>query len=240
MEAMSSRLVNGQVTIMGARFPNVTVGLAGTTLVATIVAANVPAILALLVMPPSQVWHGQVWRLLTWSLLEFQPLSLIFVCLAFLFFGRELANSWGALGFLKVCAGIVAATAFLTCLLALAVPYMIDFPFWSAWALGGSLIVAYALMFPGRTILLYFVLPLRGRNLLIATVAGTLLFALLSSFAFFVPHFIAQGLMYAYLRGYSPRMLWLRLKARAVRFRPARRPSYIREVDKEEPPRWLH
>ncbi|HET7292005.1 MAG TPA: hypothetical protein VFM88_06250 [Vicinamibacteria bacterium] len=236
------RALRRDVTILGGRFPVVAVGLAATTLVLTILGANVGAVQDLGLMPPSLVWQGQVWRLLTWSLFEFQPLSLVFVCLAFVFFGRELAYTWGPVGFLKICAGIVLGSGALTCLIARFVwGRLYDFPYWSAWALGTALIIAYATLFPSRTILVYFILPLSGRRLLIVTVAGTLLFALMTSVAFFVPHFLAQGLMYAYLRGYSPRLLWLRLKARTVRWSPSRRPSHLRPVDRDdEPPRWLH
>lgn len=236
------RALRRDVTILGGRFPIVAVGLATATLVATILAANVPAVQALGVMTPSLVMSGQVWRLLTWSLLEFHPLSLAFVCLLFLFIGRDLVYSWGPDGFLKVCAGIVLSSGALTCLIARFLwRGLYDFPYWSAWALGEGLIIAYATLFPTRTILVYFILPLSGRRLLIVTVAGTLLFALLSSFPFFIPHFIAQGLMYFYLHGYSPRLLWLRLRARTIAWSPSRRPAHLRPVDRDdEPPRWLH
>ncbi len=236
------RALRRDVTILGGRFPIAVVGLAVTTLVLSILGANVRAVQALGLMAPSLVWEGQLWRLLSWTFLEFQPLGLIFVCLVFLFFGRELAYRWGPMGFLQICAGVVVGSGVLTCLIArFAWRGLMDFPYGSAWALGEAMIIAYAVLFPSRTILVYFIIPLAGRQLLILTVAGTLLFALLTSFAFFVPHFAAQGLMYAYLRGYSPRLLWLQLKSRTVRWSPRKRPSHLRAADREdEPPRWVH
>lgn len=228
------------VTLLGGRFPVVTVGLVATTLIVSILGANVEVVAALGVMAPSLVWQGQIWRLLTWTFFEMSPLSLIFACLMFLFFGRELAYRWGPAGFLQVCAGIVAGSSIVTCLLAQLWPRLMNFPYASAWALGEALIVAYAMLFPTRTILVYFVIPLAGRQLLILTFAGTLLFGLLVSFPMVVPHFAAQGLMYAYLRGYSPRLLWLQLRARSVRWSPRRR-SHLKAVDRDdEPPRWVH
>lgn len=229
------------VTILGGRFPLAAVLLAATTLVVSIVGANVGAVGAAGVMAPALVWQGQLWRLLTWTFFELSPLGLIFACLVFLFFGRELAYRWGPVGFLQVSAAIVVGSGLVTCLVARLWPALMAFPYASAWALGEALIIAYAMLFPTRTILVYFVIPLAGRQLMILTFAGTLLFALLTSFAYFVPHFAAQGLMYAYLRGYSPRMLWLQLKARTVRWKPMKRSSHLRAVDRdEEPPRWLH
>jgi len=235
------RALRRDVTILGGRFPVAAVGLAAATLIVSILGANVAAVGALGVMAPSLVWQGQLWRLFSWTFFELSPLSLIFACLIFLFFGRELAYRWGPVGFLQVCTGIVVGSGLVTCLVALAWPRVMAFPYASAWALGEGLIVAYALLFPSRTIFVYFVIPLAGRQLLILTVAGTLLFGLLVSFPMVVPHFAAQGLMYAYLRGYSPRLLWLRLKARSVRWKPHRRASHLRAVERDdEPPRWVH
>jgi hypothetical protein len=63
------------------------------------------------------------------------------------------------------------------------------------------LIVAWALLFPNRTILFMLMLPMAGRNLLYMTVGMTVLFAIMHGFANFVPHLLAMGLMYAYIRG---------------------------------------
>ncbi|HJS58081.1 MAG TPA: rhomboid family intramembrane serine protease [Vicinamibacteria bacterium] len=236
------RGLRSQVMILGALFPIVTVALVTATLVSTILAANVEAFLAVGVMIPALVIGGQVWRLLTWTFFEMSPLGLIFACFAFLFFGRELVHHWGPTRFLRVCLGIVVGAAVVTCLVAFLWPRVMGSAYASAWPLGEALIVAYAMLFPSRTILFSLIIPVAGRQLLILTVAATLLFGLLVSFVVVIPHFAAQGLMYAYLRGYSPRLLWLRLKARSVRWSPQRRASHLRPVerDDEEPPRWLH
>jgi membrane associated rhomboid family serine protease len=235
------RTLRREVMILGAFFPIVAVGLATLTLVATILAANLQLVGALGVMMPALVWSGQLWRLLTWTFLEMSPLGLIFACFAFLFFGRDLVHQWGPVRFLQVCAGIVAGSALATCVIALAWPRLMGVPYASAWPLAEALIIAYAMVFPSRTILFSLIIPVAGRQLLVLTVAATLLFALLNSFAPVVPHFAAQALMYAYIRGYSPRLIWLRLRARTYRWSPQRRASHLRRVDREdEPPRWLH
>jgi membrane associated rhomboid family serine protease len=230
------------VTILGSRFPLVAVALAAATLLVTILAANARTVLALGVMTPSLVLSGQLWRLLTWTFFELSPISLLFVCFAFLIFGRELVYHWGPTGFLSVCAGIVVGAGLVTCLIARVIGHgLMDASWASAWALGEALIIAYAMLFPSRTILFSLIIPVAGRQLLVLTVAATLVFALLVSFAQVIPHLAAQGLMYAYLSGYSPRLLWLRLRARTVRWSPSRRSSHLRPVDRDdEPPRWLH
>jgi membrane associated rhomboid family serine protease len=235
-----ARALRREVMILGAFFPIVTVALAAATLAATILAANVEAFQAFGVMVPALALTGQVWRLLTWTFLEMSPMGLIFACFALLFFGRELARHWGPAHFLQVCLGIVVGAAAVTCVVAFAWPKVMTAAYASAWPLCEALIVAYAMLFPSRTILFSLIIPVAGRQLLILTVAATLLVGLLVSFVVVIPHFAAQGLMYAYLRGYSPRLLWLRLKARTVRWSP-RRASHLRAVERDdEPPRWLH
>jgi hypothetical protein len=141
-----------------------------------------------------------------------------------------------------VCFGIVVGSGLMSCLLCLVARRFWQYewtPWGSAWALGEALIIAYAMLFPSRTILVYFVLPLAGRQLLILTVATTVLFALLTSVVYFIPHFAAQALMYAFIRGYSPLALFRRLRTAGPSLR--KRSGHLRAVDREEePPRWVH
>src|SRR5262245_39800782 len=141
-EAM--RGLRRDVTILGSRFPLVAVALAAATLLVTILAANARTVLALGVMTPSLVLSGQLWRLLTWTFFELSPISLLFVCFAFLIFGRELVYHWGPTGFLSVCAGIVVGAGLVTCLIARVIGHgLMDLSWASAWALGEALIIAY-------------------------------------------------------------------------------------------------
>jgi hypothetical protein len=80
------------------------------------------------------------------------------------------------------------------------------------------------------------VLPLRGWTLVYATIATTVLFALLHGVAGFLPHFAAEGLVLLYLQsGVVGRML------RGIRPGSLRSRSRIREVKRpDEPTRWVH
>lgn len=234
------------VTVLGASFPMATMLLAGATLIATVVGVagmrnGIGGLLGLGVLVPQAVFGGQVWRLLTWSFLEPQPLGLIFACLLFLFLGRDLVGSWGPERFLLRCLGLVVATGAVSALIGQFVfTGMRDAIWMSAWPLGEALIIAWATQFPSSQLLVYFVLPVGGQRLVILTIAGTLIFAALSGFDLYLPHFVAEGLTLAWLHGVGPRQWWRRWRASRVRFTP-QRPSYIRPVEKaSEPPRWLH
>ena len=117
------------------------------------------------------------------------------------FFGRDLAAVWGGARYLLVCLGTAFFTGGLTTLLGLAWGDVARSQYLTIWPLADALTVAWALLFPNRTILFMFVLPAAGRNLLYATLGITGLFAVMYGFSNFVPHFLAMGVMYAYIRG---------------------------------------
>jgi membrane associated rhomboid family serine protease len=190
------------------------------------------------------VHQGEVWRLVTWVLFEQDPLGLIFAALALFWFGGELVRVWGPGRFLVTYFAIAAASGALTCLLALAFPALRTIPYRGPWPIVSALILAWATCFPGRDIYVYFVLPLRGRNLIYATLGGTLLFALLSGrFAPFIPHFAAELGTLAWLRGAPLGPLWARIKYEFAYRSWRRRASKLKAVPPSSPdenPRWYH
>lgn len=221
------------------RVPAAAAALIGLTLVFTIVGAvgsrNGVPLLEAGALIPALVWAGQAWRLLTWVFLEPQALSLVFGCLALWFLGRDLVSIWGAGKFLGVFAALTAATGAVTSILALLFTGLLGFLFLGMWPLVDALIIAWGLLFPGRQILIYFVIPVQGRTLVYVTVGGTVLFALLYGLVPFIPHFVAEGLMLAWL--YSPD-----LRAR-VKTRLRRRSTPLRRASgwpSPEKPGWYH
>ena len=74
----------------------------------------------------------------------------------------------------------MAATGVTTSLLALVGRSFLQPYYLGVWPIVEAIIIAWAIQFPSRDLLIYFVLPLRGRNLIYATLGGTLLFALLN------------------------------------------------------------
>src|SRR5262245_55869995 len=164
----------------GNRFPAVVVWLAGFVLIGSCLVAldyrvglKVGNFLPLRVV---DLLAGQLWRLVTWAFFEFDGLSLIFGTLALLVFGRDLADAWGPRRFVLTCLAVAVLTGTITSLFGLALAPVAAVPYVTVWPLVEALIIAWASLFPSRQMLVYFVLPLGGRNLIIATVAGTLIF----------------------------------------------------------------
>jgi membrane associated rhomboid family serine protease len=233
------------VTVLGAPLPNTVLGLVAATAGLTVLGvlmqhAGLPLI-AWLDLQPERVLRGELWRLVSWTFLELSPLGLIFACLLLAWLGRDLSASWGYWRFVGVYLGFAAAVAAATCLVGLLLPGVRGQSYATAWAMGDAILIAWATHFPTRQILLYFVLPIGGRNLIVLTIAGTLLFALFSHPVYYVPHFLAIGMMLVFARYPALDLLWMRLRLLAMRRRSTRRNSSLHVVrDDEKSPRWYH
>ena len=241
-----SRFSNSSFVFFGARYPAVVVWLSGAILALSCLAAldfRVGyGLLQYVTLAPELVLRGQVWRLVTWSFFELSPLGLIFGCLLLLMVGRDLADVWGTRRFLGAYLVLTVAVGALTVLVGLVWGDVRAWQYVTMWPMLEALIIAWAIWFPSRQILVYFVIPLSGRNLVLVTVGGTLIFALLLSINVFVPHFLAEGLTLAYLRVPAVGRFWQRLTL-GMRGGSKRRATHLRAVDRDrqdEPPRWLH
>lgn len=235
------------VTVLGTLLPNTVLGLVAATAVVTILGAlfghaNVP-LLAALALEPDRVFGGELWRLITWTFLEPNPLGLIFACLLLAWLGRDLSSAWGHWRFVGVYIGFAAAVAVTTCLIALFSSTVRLVPYATAWAMCDAILIAWATHFPNRQILLYFIIPVSGRNLVYLTIAGTALFALFSHPVLYIPHFIAIGFMMVFARYPALDLVWMKLRLALMRRSVPRRSGTLRVVRSEEeknPPRWLH
>ena len=244
---MSSRAgwLNRRIHVLGGSLPVAVALLIGATLVTSILGAQLQHILQGGALVPAFVWSGQVWRLVTWAFFEMNPLGLIFGALALFWFGSDLVRLWGPVRFLATYLGLAAAAAGVTCLLAPVWTPLLRLVAVGAWPVISALIIAWAIAYPTRDIFVYFVLPLHGRNLIYATLAGTLLFALLSgSIASFVPHFAAELIALLALRRSPLGELWTKVKFELAYRRWRHRSRNLREVprqeSRDEDPRWYH
>jgi membrane associated rhomboid family serine protease len=234
-----------RISVLGGSLSAPVALLIGTTLVASIVGAQVPSFRLGGMLVPLFVRAGEVWRLVTWAFFETDPLALIFALLALFWFGNDLVRQWGPVRFLGTYLGLAVGAAAVTCLLALVWSPLAGLGSVGAWPVISGLIIAWAVAFPTRNIFVYFVLPLHGRNLIYATLAGTLLFALLSGgIGRYVPHFAAELLALVGLRRTPLGDLWAKVKFELAYRRWRHRSRNLREVPRQPPrdedPRWYH
>lgn len=170
----------GSFVVLGSRVPKVVGLLIGLTLGASIIGAvgfrnGLATVVESAALAPASVFHGEVWRLFTWVFFEGEPLYLILACLALYWFGRDLTQAWGPLRFLTTYLLLAGMTGLVVCLIARVWPSVMASEYIGPLAMVDGLIIAWALLHPHRDVFVYFVLPLRGRNLIYATIGGTVL-----------------------------------------------------------------
>ena len=234
----------------GGRVPPVVGLLIAATFIASIVGAlgmhsGFPLV-AWAALVPSAVLHGQVWRLVTWVFFELSPFSLIFGCLMFYWFGRDLAYRWGPLRFVLYYLAGAAVIGGLVVALSRVYAPVGEMVYTGTWPIQEGIIILWAAYYPARQMNIYFVLPLGGRNLILFTIAGTVLLAIYSGLLAFVPHFIAIALALAWLWLPSPRALWIEARLRGMEKK--RRATHLKAVPRDadpsdrDPPggRWLN
>jgi len=116
---------------------------------------------------PQDVLHGQVWRLVTYMFVHAGVFHILFNMLSLWMFGVELERMWGTRFFLKFyfITGIAAA---LTTILVSLIPVPMFEQLYYSRTVGASgavvaVLLAYAMYFPNRPILLYFVFPIPAK-----------------------------------------------------------------------------
>ena len=111
--------------------------------------------------------HGFVWQLLTYQFMHANLLHLLFNCWAIYVFGRELEESLGQAPFLRLyfASGLIGGLT--QALAGLVLGGQFGGPVVGASAAAFGLVAAFALLFPERILLLFFIIPMRAKFLLI-------------------------------------------------------------------------
>lgn len=166
------------------------------------------------------ILSGQLWRLVTPLVMHMpaQTISHIFTVLLGLYFlGHSLEESWGSrrfLGFLLLT-GVLAYTVQFVAALVLP-PYfrdrLVPEEWFGAMPVVDAVAIAWALSFKGRTVLLFFVLPVSSRGLLLMVIGMNVLMVIAGAgnFAGHVALFAGMGAGWLFGGGTpSPARRWL-------------------------------
>jgi membrane associated rhomboid family serine protease len=195
------------------------------------------------VLVAAQVFQGEVWRLVTWAPLELNALGLLFGCLLLYFIGPDLLRHWGSRRFFANFFGGAIVVGAVTSLIARFVwKEVAPFPYLGLWPMNEAMIIAWAALFRDRQILVMFALPMAGRNLIVLTIAMTVVMAALYGFPLFLPHFVAEFVALVYMDVISVRPWIARARLAMFQRRYKKRTARLTRVDRgpDEPPRWTH
>lgn len=223
-----------------------------------------------LLLEPQALWGDNqgvlngipaVWQIVTYIFFEFHWIQLILVLLMYGWFAGSLETAWGSRRFLINFAIFGVGSAALTVLLALVWAPLRGFQFAGSLAVMEALIIAWALTWPNKQILAFFVLPMKGVHFIYLTlgILGLrILFGGRDAFPMFIPEIFGVLLGFAVMyRNISFKRVGLQLKKLQVqqqlkreqvqREERAKRAAELglrvvddEDDDDEEPPQYLH
>ena len=135
-----------------------------------------PFLGSVLALKPSLVLNGEVWRLIGYALLHDinSPFHLFFNMLTLWMFGLELEELWGSRKFALFYVG----ATFISGIISLGMIFLGDPLIIGASGAVLAILTAYAMLFPDRQILLFFVIPVPVRIAVVifgvVSIAGTI------------------------------------------------------------------
>ena len=186
--------------------------------------------------PDAALLGGRLWQLGTYMFLHdpMDLLHIVFNMLVLFFFGGLFEARWGRRGFLRYYLGCGLGAGLVGALAGVVAPGWFGAPVVGASGALSGLLMAFALLYPEQTVQLWFVMPIRARQLIWAMVAIDLIMFLTGSPVAIMVHF--GGLLTGYLMitGNWRPARWggivARLRARLGR-RARRYPDNVRPFD---------
>ncbi len=141
----------------------------------------VPNMISVLGLVPEKVLSGSLWLLFTYQFFHGGLIHLFFNMFALWMFGQEIEKKWGSKRFLRyylVCG--VGAGLFIF-LVPIILGHRLDIPTVGASGSIFGLMLAYAVLWPNREVLLWFVIPVKMKYLMLLIGGVSFIFLLQNS-----------------------------------------------------------
>jgi membrane associated rhomboid family serine protease len=185
-----------------------------------------------LLLSPNQVFYGlRLWQPFTYAFVENDPLGIIFSALIIYSTGGALEGYWGSKRLLQVAYGGTVLAGLLTAVLGLILPL----PAYTGGNVMATIVWVGLGLSIGRGQANFWGLPVSG-NVLAGIGAGFILLStLLYGFASRLPSLIALAVVFVYMRGGSPRKLWLRFQHARLQRQMRNRSRHLRVISEDRP-----
>jgi membrane associated rhomboid family serine protease len=188
----------------------------------------------LLLVPSAVIGALALWQPLTYAFVETSPFGVIIGAYITYSLGGALEMSLGSRRLLAL--GCTVGAGLLTTLLALLLPQLLGVAFPGGTVMTSVLWVAYGLSI-GRAQANVWGIPMTGNGLAAVGVGFVLLNAAFGNPWGVLPDLLGIGLAFIYVRGGSPRTLWLRFNHKRLQRRLTARPKHLRVVNRNKPDR---
>jgi membrane associated rhomboid family serine protease len=191
----------------------------------------------MLLLVPAEVVYGlRLWQPLTYAFIETSPLGVIFGALIIWSIGGALEMNLGSRRLFVLAVGCAVGAGLLTVVLALLWPPLLGGVFAGGNVITSILWVSYGL-YIGRGQTNFWGIALTGNAFAVVGLGFILLSAAFGSFLGVLPELIGLALAFLYVRGGSPRTLWLRFNHKRLQRRLTARPKHLRVVNRNKPDR---
>jgi membrane associated rhomboid family serine protease len=188
----------------------------------------------LLLTPDFTLSRLFLWQPFTYAFVAPGPLAIIFSGLIIWSMGGGLEMTLGSRRLFVLAVGLTALAGILTVALGFVTP--LQGAYAGATVMTSVVWVAYGL-YIGRGQTNFWGIPLTGNAFAAIGVGFVALYAVANGWRSHLPEIIALGLTYAYVRGGSPRTLWLRFNHKRLQRRLSARPKHLRVVNRNKPDR---
>jgi membrane associated rhomboid family serine protease len=190
----------------------------------------------LLLLPDFVFTRFYLWQPFTYGFMENDPFGIIFGAIIIWSIGGWLEQTWGSKRLLLVAVGITALAGFLTAALAMLVPNAVMPGYVGGNVMTSVLWVAYGLAI-GRGETNFWGIPLSGNAFAGIGAGFVVLMAIINGFQTQVPDILGLVLVFAYVRGASPKRLWLHLQHWRLQRQLRGRSKHLQVVPRDRPDR---
>jgi membrane associated rhomboid family serine protease len=175
-----------------------------------IMALTVPE---LFLLTPGLVVHNLfLWLPVSYAFVETSPTGVIFAALVLWQIGQPMEVSWGVKRFAWFTVGGTVLAGIITVLVSLVLWQIRGAHFAGAWVMGTMVWCAYGFGI-GRGQTNFWGMPLSGNMFAGIGILFVILHGAFSSFLAVIPDLLGVAFAYAYVRGFSPRLIWLRFQS---------------------------
>jgi membrane associated rhomboid family serine protease len=187
----------------------------------------------LLLIPELVFGRLLLWQPLSYAFIEGSPLGIIFGAIIIWSIGGYLESIWGGRRLLLVGVGITALAGVVTALLGMFVPGATVPGYFGGNVMTTVLWVAYGLSI-GRGETNFWGIPLSGNALAGIGAGFVVLSAVTAGWQTQVPDLLGLGMVFAYVRGASPRRLLLQFQHWRLQRQLRDRSKHLRVVPKNQ------
>jgi membrane associated rhomboid family serine protease len=199
------------------------------------------SLVAVLGLSGEGLFSGMVWQLLTYPLVETQLMGFLFNSLLVWFIGSELEELWGSRVYTRFLLLTVLGVGLIYCTVGLLFFFGTALYFTPLSGLSGinfALLVAYALLYPDRSLSMMMIFPMRARTFCWILAGIEAYFAIFSSHLSAWAHLLAMAISYLVIHFQSKPWLSKIFNQAWTTKKNQKKHLYVVKDDDKNPPKY--